>query len=153
MALCVCVCPRIESGRGGERWGGRVTVYMAQRYPSLCVQYRLIVSQPAVVPECFPIVGIGFPTSSLMCLPPWTQRGGNTLLGGGGGRGKANSDDWIESLALYILCETSQRGQYILFSVVFTPPPLSHHGSIWLLPVISLLLTNTVFPVRACLSI
>ncbi len=33
------------------------------------------------------------------------------------------------------------------------PPPPSHHGSGWLLPVISLLLTNTVSPVRACLSI
>jgi hypothetical protein len=29
----------------------------------------------------------------------------------------------------------------------------SHHGRVWLLPVISLLLTNTVSPVRACLSI
>ncbi len=28
-----------------------------------------------------------------------------------------------------------------------------HHGSNWLLPVISLLLTKTVLPVRACLSI
>ncbi len=43
-----------------------------------------------------------------------------------------------------------QRG--ILFSVVFTPPPPpamdetspSYHGSVWLLPVFSLLLTNTV---------
>jgi hypothetical protein len=43
-----------------------------------------------------------------------------------------------------------QLGQCILFTVVFTPfPPCSHHGSVWLLPVISLLLTNTVFPVRA----
>ena len=31
--------------------------------------------------------------------------------------------------------------------------PLSHHGSIWLLPVISLLLTNTVSPVRSFLSL
>ncbi len=47
----------------------------------------------------------------------------------------------------------SQRGQFILFSVVFSPHPRSHHGSVWLLPVISLLLTNTVSLVRACLSI
>jgi hypothetical protein len=43
--------------------------------------------------------------------------------------------------------------QCILFSVVFTAPPPSHHGRLWLLTVISLLLTNTVSPVRACLSI
>ncbi len=42
----------------------------------------------------------------------------------------------------------SQRGQRI-----FTPPPPSHHGSLWLLPVICLHLTNTVSPKRACLSI
>ncbi len=39
-----------------------------------------------------------------------------------------------------------QPGQCILFPVVFTPPSPSHHGSVWLLPVISLLLTNTVSP-------
>jgi hypothetical protein len=39
-----------------------------------------------------------------------------------------------------------------LFSVAFTPPPPSHHGNVWLLPVISLLLTNTVSPVQAHLS-
>ncbi len=31
--------------------------------------------------------------------------------------------------------------------------PPSHHSSVWLLPVISLLLNNTVLPVRTCLSI
>ncbi len=36
-----------------------------------------------------------------------------------------------------------------LFSVVFTPPSPSH-GSVWLLHVTSLLLTNTVSPVRTC---
>ncbi len=41
----------------------------------------------------------------------------------------------------------------ILFSVVFTPSPCSHHGSVWFLPVSSLLLTNTLSPVRARLSI
>jgi hypothetical protein len=46
-----------------------------------------------------------------------------------------------------------QRGQRVLFSVVFTPPHPSHHGSVWVLPVISLLLANTVSPVQACLSI
>ena len=44
-----------------------------------------------------------------------------------------------------------QRGQRVLFSVVFTPPHPSHHGSVWVLPVISLLLANTVSPVQACL--
>ncbi len=29
-----------------------------------------------------------------------------------------------------------QQAQCMLFSVVFTPPPPSHHGSVWLLPVI-----------------
>jgi hypothetical protein len=42
----------------------------------------------------------------------------------------------------------SQRGQCILFSVVFTPSPSSH----WVLTCLSLLLTNTVSLVRACLS-
>jgi hypothetical protein len=44
------------------------------------------------------------------------------------------------------------RAQYILLSVVFTPSFPAMLGSIWILPVISLLLTNTVSPVRACLS-
>jgi hypothetical protein len=34
-----------------------------------------------------------------------------------------------------------QRGQCILFSVVFAPSLHSLHGSVWVLPVISLLLT------------
>ncbi len=38
-------------------------------------------------------------------------------------------------------------------SVVFTPPSSSNNGSVWLLPVISLLVNNTVLLVRACLSI
>ncbi len=46
----------------------------------------------------------------------------------------------------------TQRGQYILFSVVFTISP-SHNGSVWFITVISLLLTNTVSPVRAYLII
>ncbi len=45
------------------------------------------------------------------------------------------------------------RGLCILFSVVFTPPPSSHRGSVRLQPAISLLLDNTVSRVRACLSI
>ncbi len=57
------------------------------------------------------------------------------------------------------VCTFNQWGQCILFSVVFTPyppqpPPLiGNHGSVWVLPVISLLLSNTVSPVRACLII
>ncbi len=39
-----------------------------------------------------------------------------------------------------------------LFYVVFTPSPPSHHGSVWVLPVISLFLTSTVLPVQACLT-
>ncbi len=35
----------------------------------------------------------------------------------------------------------SQWGQRILFYVVFTPPPPSHHGIAWVLPVISLVST------------
>ncbi len=41
----------------------------------------------------------------------------------------------------------------IWFFVVFTPSSLSHYDSVWFLPVISLLLSNTVSPVRACLII
>ncbi len=39
-----------------------------------------------------------------------------------------------------------------LFYVVFIPSPPSHYGSVWVLPVISLFLTNTVSPVQACLT-
>jgi hypothetical protein len=39
------------------------------------------------------------------------------------------------------------------FLVFFTPSPSRHYGSVWVLPVIPLLLTNTVLPVRAFLSI
>jgi hypothetical protein len=46
------------------------------------------------------------------------------------------------------------NGANVFFlSVVFTLPPPSHHGSVWLLPVIYLFLTITVSRVRACLSI
>jgi hypothetical protein len=45
----------------------------------------------------------------------------------------------------------AQRGQYILFSVVFIFPPQS--GSVWLLTVISILFTITFSAERACLSI
>ncbi len=55
--------------------------------------------------------------------------------------------------SIIIAVASIQRDQCILFSVVFTPPPPSHHGSVWLLLVISLLLTNTVSPVRAYQSI
>jgi hypothetical protein len=36
-----------------------------------------------------------------------------------------------------------QWGQFILFSVVFTPSPPRHHGTVGVLSVISLFLTNT----------
>ncbi len=42
-----------------------------------------------------------------------------------------------------------QRGQCIFFSVVFIPSPISHHGSVWVLHAISLLLT-TVTLLRGC---
>jgi hypothetical protein len=38
-----------------------------------------------------------------------------------------------------------------LSSFTLYPPPPSHHRSVWLLPAISLLLTNSVSPDRACL--
>ncbi len=41
-----------------------------------------------------------------------------------------------------------QRCQCILYSVVFTPSPPSHHGSVWLLPIISLLLTTVILSRR-----
>ncbi len=44
-----------------------------------------------------------------------------------------------------------KRGQWILFSVVFTRPPYSHHAVFWFLTLISLLLTNTVSRGLACL--
>jgi hypothetical protein len=58
---------------------------------------------------------------------------------------------------LIIWCERLQwtpRGQCILFSVVFThsPPGTALFGS-YLSSLISLLLTNTISPVRACLII
>ncbi len=52
-------------------------------------------------------------------------------------------------LIIFFWDQSAQRGQCILISVVLTPSPPSHLGSLWLLPVISLLLTNTVPPVRA----
>jgi hypothetical protein len=42
---------------------------------------------------------------------------------------------------------------FVFFSLPYSPHAPSHHGSVWLLPVISLLLTNTVSSVRACRSI
>jgi hypothetical protein len=69
-----------------------------------------------------------------VCPPPLEPKGGQHSHAGEEAGG-ANSNDWRESLALCILCAVGQRGQFILFSVVFTPPPL--------LPVISLLLANT----------
>jgi hypothetical protein len=44
--------------------------------------------------------------------------------------------------------ESKQRGQCILFSVVFTPPPPATTPVFGLLPVISLLLTITLY--RRC---
>jgi hypothetical protein len=41
---------------------------------------------------------------------------------------------------------------YFVFCRLY-PSSLSHHGNVWLLPVISLLLTNTISPLRACLFI
>ncbi len=49
-----------------------------------------------------------------------------------------------------------RRGQctYFVFCRLYSSsPPPGHHGSAWLLPVISLLITNTVSRVRACLSV
>ncbi len=48
-------------------------------------------------------------------------------------------------------CDVMQRGQCILFSVVFTHSQSYHQDCVCVLPLISLLFTNTVSPVRACL--
>jgi hypothetical protein len=59
---------------------------------------------------------------------------------------------FMSKIPFYFRLKPRQQDQCISFSVVFTPsspqPPV-----FWLLPVISLLLTNTVSRVRACLSI
>jgi hypothetical protein len=44
----------------------------------------------------------------------------------------------ITGVAVFSTVSLLQQDQCILFSVVFTPPTPSHHGSVWLLPVISL---------------
>ncbi len=40
-----------------------------------------------------------------------------------------------------------------MYFIFLSSLPLLHHDSVWILPVISLLLANTVSPVRACLII
>ncbi len=52
-----------------------------------------------------------------------------------------------------VIYDRYQQGQCILSSVVFTPSLFSHHGSVWVLPLISLLFSGTDSPVRACLFI
>jgi hypothetical protein len=42
---------------------------------------------------------------------------------------------------------------YFIFCRLYPFSPYSHHGSVCFLPVVSLLLANTVPPVRACLII
>ncbi len=74
---------------------------------------------------------------SLLCWNSWCPALGYTPLHPYGGE--------LEHL--------KQRGQCILFSVVFTPPPTSHHGKFWLPHVISPVVTNTGSPVGACQSI
>jgi hypothetical protein len=44
----------------------------------------------------------------------------------------------------------NKQGQCILIYVIFTPFPSSHQGSVWVLPVISLLLTSPLSQVWAC---
>ncbi len=46
----------------------------------------------------------------------------------------------------------NHRGHCLWISVIFTTPPTSNHGSVGVLPVISLLLTHTVSPVRVFLK-
>jgi hypothetical protein len=56
----------------------------------------------------------------------------------------------------FTLCNPSTRVMstiYFIFCCLYPSPPPRHHGSVWVLPVISLLLANTVSPVRACLII
>ncbi len=64
-------------------------------------------------------------------------------------RSSLNSRTVFTDLSIFPFFLTSD----ISFSVVFTSSPLSHRGYVWALPVISLLLTNNVSPVRAWLSI
>jgi hypothetical protein len=59
-------------------------------------------------------------------------------------------NDFADFTQCYNLRKACSMGPMFLFSVVFIPSPSSHHGSVWVLPVISLLLTNTVSPVRSC---
>jgi hypothetical protein len=57
--------------------------------------------------------------------------------------------NYIDGNALMGMGATGPMCFIILFSVVFTPSPPNQHGSNLAKPVISLLLTNTVSPVRA----
>jgi hypothetical protein len=59
-------------------------------------------------------------------------------------------DEVAKKLAQVNTVFTTEPMYYL---VVFTPHPTSHHGNVWLLPVFSLLLANTVARVQACLSI
>ncbi len=63
-----------------------------------------------------------------------------------------HSLDHSHKMHLYIIIRRgpSPTG-YFVFCRLYPFSP-SHHGSVWLLPVISLLLTNTVSRMRACLS-
>ncbi len=59
-----------------------------------------------------------------------------------------------ERNSVFRCCSFAANGAYVfcfLSSLPLLPPAI--HGSVWVLPVISLILTNTVWPVRACLSI
>ncbi len=52
-----------------------------------------------------------------------------------------------------ISVKSSAKAQCLLFSVVFTPTPPSHYGSVPLLPIIFSLSATAVSPVQSCLSI
>ncbi len=77
--------------------------YEVREWPLYCVLALLVlVSHRKYCIHRVPELGSPHPLPrKRVCLPPWTQRGEeqHSLAGEG-----PNSDDWKESLALWILC-------------------------------------------------
>jgi hypothetical protein len=66
----------------------------------------------------------------------------------------ASSSTYKQLCAVTCIYTTATGPMYFVFCRLYpSSPQPPRHGSVWLLPVISLLLTSTVSPVRACLSI
>ncbi len=84
-------------------------------------------------------------TSNKVVIP--TRQVGNRFLGSVKGfkyELRFRRNQLIKNRLHGVLQGTHQRRQCILFSVVFTHSPPSHLGSVWVLPVISLLLMGGV---------